>query len=61
MSSSIKKHLLMSNLHLYGKSIFHFHYSLFSIIMELANHGDVFQKILEHKKLKTYIKEKEIW
>jgi hypothetical protein len=51
----------MSNLHLYGKSIFHFNYSLFSIIMELANHGDVFQKILEHKKLKTYIKEKEIW
>ena len=29
--------------------------------MELADNGDVFQKICQHKKDKTYIKEREIW
>ena len=28
------------------------------IVMELANDGDVFQKICHHKKIKTYIKER---
>ena len=30
----------------------------FSIVMELADNGDVFQKICNHKKDKTYIKER---
>lgn len=29
--------------------------------MELADNGDVFQKICDHKKNKTYIKERQIW
>ena len=29
--------------------------------MELADNGDVFQKIVSHKKQKTYIKERQIW
>ena len=29
--------------------------------MELADNGDVFQKICNHKKIKTYIKERQIW
>ena len=29
--------------------------------MELADNGDVFQKIVNHKKQKTYIKERQIW
>ena len=29
--------------------------------MELADNGDVFQKICDHKKSKTYIKERQIW
>jgi len=29
-----------------------------SIVMELADNGDVFQKICDHKKNKTYIKER---
>ena len=29
--------------------------------MELADNGDVFQKIVQHKKQKTYIKERQIW
>ena len=32
-----------------------------SIVMELADNGDVFQKICNHKKEKTYIKERQIW
>lgn len=31
------------------------------IVMELADNGDVFQKICNHKKMKTYIKERQIW
>lgn len=31
------------------------------IVMELADNGDVFQKIVNHKKQKTYIKERQIW
>lgn len=31
------------------------------IVMELADNGDVFQKICNHKKQKTYIKERQIW
>ena len=31
------------------------------IVMELADDGDVFQKIVQHKKDKTYIKERQIW
>jgi NIMA (never in mitosis gene a)-related kinase len=29
--------------------------------MELADNGDVFQKIKQHKKQRTYIKERQIW
>lgn len=32
-----------------------------NIVMELADNGDVFQKIVQHKKDKTYIKERQIW
>lgn len=32
-----------------------------SIVMEYANHGDVFQKINRHKEIGTYIKERLIW
>lgn len=31
------------------------------IVMELADNGDVFQKICNHKKIKTYIKERQVW
>jgi len=32
-----------------------------SIIMEYADDGDLFQKIVEHKKRKIYIDEKKVW
>ena len=32
-----------------------------ALVMELADNGDVFQKIVQHKKQKTYIKERQIW
>lgn len=32
-----------------------------SIIMEYADDGDLFQKIVEHKKRKIYMDEKKVW
>lgn len=29
--------------------------------MEYANHGDVYQKINQHKEIGTYLKERLIW
>ena len=52
------------NLDLILKNRIHINLSFslsFSIVMELADGGDVFQKILNHKKQKTYIKERYIW
>ena len=34
---------------------------VFSIIMEFADGGDLFQKVNEFKKKGVYIKEKEVW
>ena len=33
----------------------------FSIVMEYANNGDLFQKITQHQKDKSYMKEDDIW
>ena len=33
----------------------------FSIVMEYADNGDVFQKICEHQQNGTFLKEKVIW
>lgn len=33
----------------------------FSIIMEYADNGDLFQLITSHKKKRVYIDEKEVW
>ena len=33
----------------------------FSIIMEYANNGDLFQKISRHQKEQTYLREEDIW
>ena len=33
----------------------------FSLVMEYADNGDVFQKICSYQKRETYIKEKKIW
>lgn len=35
--------------------------SHFSIIMEYADKGDLYQKIVEHQKSGQYMKESEIW
>ena len=35
--------------------------SALCLIMELADNGDVFQKITNYQKRETYIKEKKIW
>jgi len=35
--------------------------SLYSLVMEYADNGDVFQKICSYQKRETYIKEKKIW
>ena len=35
--------------------------SVFSLVMEYADNGDVFQKICSYQKRETYIKEKKIW
>ena len=32
-----------------------------SIVMEYAENGDLFQKIMRHKKKGVYIDEKEVW
>ena len=32
-----------------------------SIIMEFANDGDLFQKIVKHKKKGVYINERDVW
>lgn len=37
------------------------HSHLCSIVMEYADHGDLFQKIQRHQKEQTYIREDEIW
>ena len=34
---------------------------IFSIIMEYANNGDLFQKISRHQKEQTYLREEDIW
>lgn len=34
---------------------------LYSIVMEYANNGDLFQKICEHQKKGTNFQEPEIW
>ena len=33
----------------------------YSLVMEYADNGDVFQKICSYQKRETYIKEKKIW
>ena len=38
-----------------------FSVKVFSIIMEYANNGDLFQKIVEHQKKGTLFNENEIW
>lgn len=43
-----------------GKSIAGFD-TEFSLVMEYADNGDVFQKICNYQKRETYIKEKKIW
>ena len=34
---------------------------VFSIVMEYANNGDLFQKITQHTKSKSYMQEDDIW
>ena len=36
-------------------------YAFYSLVMEYADNGDVFQKICNYQKRETYIKEKKIW
>ena len=38
-----------------------FDFALFSIVMEFANDGDVFQRICEHQNKKQFWKENRIW
>ena len=33
----------------------------YSIIIEYTNNGDLFQKISDHQKKNSYVKEDEIW
>lgn len=35
--------------------------NLFSIVMEYADNGDVFQKICEHQSAGSFMKEKIVW
>ena len=32
-----------------------------SIVMELADHGDLYQKVVRYRKKQKYIKEDDIW
>ena len=41
--------------------LFQFLTNIFSLVMEYADNGDVFQKICSYQKRETYIKEKKIW
>ena len=50
----------MSPALVYGKFILIIKY-FFSLVMEYADNGDVFQKICSYQKRETYIKEKKIW
>ena len=34
---------------------------LYSIIMEFADNGDLFQKIVEHQKSNTFFDEDDVW
>lgn len=48
----------MKPLNLYGKPCFiHF----YSIVMEYADSGDLFQQICDHQKNNTLFKEDDIW
>lgn len=60
MSLLTKKPSLTSPAPVYGKFLFDL-ISLFSLVMEYADNGDVFQKICSYQKRETYIKEKKIW
>ena len=33
----------------------------YSIVMEYADYGDLFQKITRHQKEQSYFKEEEVW
>jgi hypothetical protein len=49
----------MSHHHHYGNKRMKLY--VYSIIMEYADNGDVFQKICEHQSTGAFIKEKVIW
>jgi NIMA (never in mitosis gene a)-related kinase len=36
-------------------------YKPFSIVMEYADHGDLYQKITKHQKEQVYLKEDDVW
>ena len=35
--------------------------TFFSIVMEYADHGDLYQKITKHQKEQAYLQEEEVW
>jgi hypothetical protein len=55
-----KRHLLRLKLNLSG-NLDYLSNLLFSIVMEYADNGDLFQKITEHQKNKTTFNEQDIW
>jgi hypothetical protein len=54
----IKRPFTILRIRIYGNYIWEL---LFSIIMEQADNGDLFQKISEHQKARTFFSESEIW
>ena len=55
--ASVKSKYVIS----YKEAFFDEKDSTLGIVMEFADNGDLYQKIVEHKKKKTYFEETEIW
>ena len=55
--ASVKSKYVIS----YKEAFFDEKDSTLGIVMEFADNGDLFQKIVEHKKQKTYFEETEVW
>ena len=55
--ASIKSNFVIS----YKEAFFFFFYSTLGIVMEFADRGDLYQKIVEHKKSAMFFEETDIW